>query len=115
MRGRYAILIDLEAVCLAQAELRQLGFDQRLTRLRQILLNLADADAAQALATVFSGKAKAILYHHPGKEMGLARTAPAMGSLVAGRDQQRLKNPRRLNIKTSAGQRSFSLRHSQPG
>ena len=75
----------LELVGFAQSADSQLVLKQPLGQILQALLDLADADRAQA------GLGQTVLDQQTGKEMRLARATAAMRALVPGSAQQRLE------------------------
>ena len=79
-----------------QPEIPQLGLNQRLGGLGQVLLHLADADRPQALAGL-PGLSQRVLNQQAAEEMRLARTSSAVGPLVSRRSKQRLEHGRCLN------------------
>ena len=86
----YLVAIHLEPV--AEAEARDLAFDQTLGRLRQRPLRLADAHRQRAPLGL------AGLHQKLSEEMRLTRTAPAVQALIAGGREQRLEDSSRWNF-----------------
>ena len=90
------LLEHLEPVRFAQTQLLELGLQQPLGRILQRLLHLANAHRQHPRLV------QAVLDQKLGKEMRLARPAPAIRALVARRLQQRQEHPRRFNPKCAA-------------